>query len=495
MPRPRKFVNARGKKTTVNTGVSLHEKSGRFYILDKAGNRTYFGTFEEARASLAIAEARAFPPISFEISDDDMWSGPPLEELPPDGTPLDEIGDDHPHKLWLIDRQSGIPPTKTIQIPADGFWLEAKRQLETDSKGFIDRLGLRRFFDPTVVAKGQGPTLRKVGEAWKAYQADQHGGETRHIREQISRWESFVRSANNVRVDVLTPEHFREYFDAVARKSKGKSAKMHHDRCAAPKSILTWAKKRYPEYGISRDALDWADSFDRRKYKAKRSIRQPVTPEGFTALIAQCRAWQQIDPEKIDVSTVSGRGKKHQATLKRRDGHQLEAILTLSLNCALDNVDIERIEWDHLIVEGDTPRMDFERRKAERLVGQPVPRVTPLLAETVAALQRWRGFENRTVGRVFRSARKSSYTRSHLARTFQRLKQDAGLNRGLTFKAFRNAAPTVAYRKLGRAEYADMILGHEVSSEARKYIGDVEDPQTLRPLVDAIQAEYFKPKQ
>ena len=55
----------------------------------------------------------------------------------------------------------------------------------------------------------------------------------------------------------------------------------------------------------------------------------------------------------------------------------------------------------------------------------------------------------------------------------------------------RNVAASLAYRKLGRAEYADMVLGHEISTEARKYIGDVEDPQTLRPLIDAIHAEYF----
>ena len=252
----------------------------------------------------------------------------------------------------MIERQLGIPPTKSVKIPADAFWTEAKQQLERDPDAFVDRLALRRYFDPTVVAKGEGPTLRKVGKAWKEYKFEQLGGETRHVRESLNRWEGFVRVAKNVRVDVLTPDHFRTYFDAVTAKSKGKSAKLYLDHCTVPKSILSWARKRYPEFSISRDTLDWADSYDRKKYKAKRSNRQPVTVDDFRTLINQCRVWQQIDPDGIDASTLRGCGQKRQAELKRRDGYQLEAVLTLALNCALDNVDVQRIEWSHVTLNG-----------------------------------------------------------------------------------------------------------------------------------------------
>ena len=118
MPRPRLFVNAQGRKTSVNTGVSLHQKPGRFYILDKAGNRTCFGSFDEARACPTIADVRTRPPMAAEIPDDDIWSGPTPDERPFEAIPLEKIDDDHPHRLWMINRQLGIPPTKSVKIPA-----------------------------------------------------------------------------------------------------------------------------------------------------------------------------------------------------------------------------------------------------------------------------------------------------------------------------------------------------------------------------------------
>ncbi|MCB9865493.1 MAG: hypothetical protein H6816_02500 [Phycisphaerales bacterium] len=491
MARPRVFVNREAKPVKTDTGVSYHRASRRFYTISRAGGRAYFKTWDDARAALAIAEASNGQPIALEIDEpDDPFSGPPADELPPAGTPLDEIDDDHPHKLRLIDDALGTPRRQIVEIPGDVFWREAKRQLERDPDGFIERIGLRRFFDPRVVQKGDGPKLSKVGAAWQEHQVAKHASETRHITDTLGHWQRFVKATGDCRTDVLRPEHFRAYFDAVHQAAKGKSAKWYLDRCKVPKSILNWAKRRYPEYGITSDALDWADGYDRRTYKPARNNRTPITPAAFSALVNAAREWQRTDPATIDVSTNRGRGLKRQAHARRREGWLLEAALRLALNCALDCVDLERIEWSHLHLESEPPFMDFPRRKTEARVGQPTPRITPLLPTTVEALRRWQQIAGYDQGPVFRSFTGGAYDRSRSSRAFQRLKSAAKLSEKVSLKSLRNAAPTVAFRQLRSRDLADLILGHEIGSVARHYIGDVDDPCLLLELVNRVGQEY-----
>ena len=55
-------------------------------------------------------------------------------------------------------------------------------------------------------------------------------------------------------------------------------------------------------------------------------------------------------------------------------------------------------------------------------------------------------------------------------------------------------AASIAYRVLHSQELADMVLGHEISSEARKYVGDADDPAVLLKLVEAIRERYAEPE-
>ena len=62
MPRPRVWVNCKGKPVKTNTGVSYNRARGRFYIIGSDGKRQESKTWNEAHAALATERANSIPP-------------------------------------------------------------------------------------------------------------------------------------------------------------------------------------------------------------------------------------------------------------------------------------------------------------------------------------------------------------------------------------------------------------------------------------------------
>jgi len=489
MAKPRKFVNRNGQPTQLVTGISKHTRSGRFYILTPKGQRRYFATWDEAQANLNGQESRDETAVLMTIKADLFDDGPRPDERLPFGYPLDELDENDPHYGWFMDEQAGREHLMDRYVPADEFWSVVRSKYEADPELFCKRVGID-LAKPEVPAPADCVTMKEIGRRWREHAEQRHTGATRHITETMRRWDEFTNKVDNPSISELTPETFRKYYAYVETAGHNQSAKWGADRAATVRSLLRWGSRRYPEWKISQEVIAWASLYNNRKYKPKADNRKPITPAEFSAMLNACAEWQQIDVDNMPTATDAERGQKLQAMKRRRTGYQLEAILRLALNAALDNVDIERIEWTDLKLDDKRPHMNFARRKMERLVGQPVERITPMLPTTVDALKRWQKIEGRTTGSVFSSGVKSPLNRAMLARLFKSAKTAAGLSGGLTFKHLRNAAPTIAHKKFKSRDLADMILGHQLPTTARFYVGDLDSPEPLVELVKAVGDAY-----
>lgn len=271
--------------------------------------------------------------------------------------------------------------------------------------------------------------------------------------------------------------------------AKYSSAQWQHDRVSRVKSVIGYVKRKYPEWPWPAGVLEWAGSFTAKPFRPKASNRQPMPPDVFGMLVANCRRWAMTAPEEYDATSQPGRAKRLQAMWRRRDGVQFEAILRLGLNCGLDPVDIERITWDDLKLDVAVPHIQFARRKVEGKVGEAVQRVTPLVPSTVKALTQWRVFEAPHGGPVFRTARKGHYSRNCVSHTMKRLRAEAGVDACWSFKHLRNIGPTLARRARLSSDEREAFLGHVVRGTSRFYEDDV-DEHYLIPVVNLIGQHY-----
>ncbi len=480
MPRPRVWVNRDGKVVKTATGVSYNRARGRFYVIASDGKRQEFKTWDEARAALATERANSIPSAELSrivavarhrsnLAYERLYGDARLREI------LDEVTIAGPQVV------SSAPYAETVV----GF-AEAANAL-------ADQVGVPRMkIDRDLDALATGPRLRHVIEKWEHHKVEELGGRvTSNIRDVRRHWKQFVEQVKNIHVAELSPSHFRKFHSWLAREgAKYSSTQWRHDRASNIKSVITFVKKKYPEWPWPAGVLEWADSYHFRAFKPKAANRRPMPVDVFAALISQCRTWARTDPKTIPAATQSGRGKREQARRRRRDGIQFEAILRLALNCGLDPVDIERITWNALKLDERVPHMRFPRRKIEGMTGEAIDRLTPLLPSTVDSLLRWREHEMPVGGPVFRTARKGRYGRSSVSATMKRLREEASVDDSWSFKHLRNVGPTLGKRGRRSRDERDAFLGHVVDGTSKFYEGDVDETYLI-PLVNLIGEQYF----
>jgi integrase len=295
----------------------------------------------------------------------------------------------------------------------------------------------------------------------------------------------------NLYVSQVSPAHFRKYHSWASRESTQRTCgKWFNDHVATVKSVIKFVRKKYPEWPWPAGVLEWADSYDARPYKPRPSNKQPMPPDVFQSLLSAADEWKRIDTVAFDTSTQAGRARKNQALHTRRDGWQLDAILRLGINCGLDPIDCERITWENLRIDADTPHMRLPCRKVESRIGDSVERITPLLPSTVNALEAWRAFEKRSRGQVFLSAAKGLYRKDRLGRVINRLRESKGISNEWSFKHLRNVVPSLGRRHRRPRDERDAFLGHVVAGTSRFYEGDVDETYLL-PLINLLGKHYF----
>jgi integrase len=479
MPRPRIYVDRHGRPVQQITGVHYNKGRNRFYITLDHGARQEFRSWEDARAAFVTAQANAMP----------------AEELARIAAIARYRSDLAQRRLYDDERYAHLrdePIMVRGGIVPGGPSAGTILSFAESANALADQLGVPRVeIERSRDALGTGPRLVDIIEAFTRHKKEEKGRLTPHHREVARRWGWFVGQVGNLFVAQLQPQHFRVFHSWAAREgSKRQSAKWQKDTVETVKSVLKYVRRKYPEWPWPAGVLEWAGSYDVKPYKAKASNREPMSVATFRAYIEACRAWARTDVEQFEANTQSGRGKRAQALRKKRDGVQFEAILHLGINCGLDPVDIERIGWSDLKLNGAVPHLRFAGRRVEASLGDAVERMTPLLPGTTRALERWRDFSHRGVGPVFLTARGGCYTRDRLCRTLNRLRTDANIADRATFKHLRNVGPTLARRaKLSRDE-RDAFLGHVVGGTSRFYEGDVDETY-LVPLVNLIGVHYY----
>ncbi len=489
MPRPRIYVNRHGRPVKSVTGVHFNRGRNRFYIILNGGRRPEFKTWGDARAAYLSAheekQVKYLAPVQMPLRDP-RFDIPKvrLPSLPPPVLTA-------PGTLAANDAGKQLTTCQFVDESLAVEWF--RQRLAADPKALAATVGvpaLARIDSNPKLAKG-GPRLADVIKKWEQHKVEDAGGHvTSYILDVKRHWKQFVAQAKDTRVAELDSAHFRGFHSWLALEgAKYSSAQWRLDRAKHVKSVIKYVRKKYPEWPWPAGVVDWADSFESRAVRPKARNRAPMPANVVDALIGRCRAWAGTDPEAVDATTQSGRGKRVQARRKRRNGVQFEAILRLALNCALDPIDVERITWEDLKLDAATPYISFARRKVESKIGAAVERITPLLPSTLEALRRWQAYEGGRGGPVFRTASKAKYGRNIVSGTINRLREEAGVGNDWSFKHLRNVGPTLARRARLSRDEREAFLGHVVDGTSRFYEGDVNQTYLI-PLVNLIGMQY-----
>ncbi len=477
MARPRIYVNRHGKPVKAITGVSFNKARRRFYIILPGGKRQEFSTWEDAHAALATLEADTLPPGD-------------MEKIVGAANVRRALALDYLAKSAAF---ADLMHTPTIEglVMQGGSFAAAALGAAKAGNALADIVGIPKQAVVEVNDRpASGPRLGDIIARWTEHKMEEKGEVRRHQREVAKRWQTFVTQVGNLYVGQISPAHFRTYHSWASRESASRTCgKWFNDHVTTVKSVLRFVRKKYPEWPWPTGILEWADSYDVKPYKPKPSNKQPMPAEVFQSLVGAADEWKRIDVAVFDTGTQAGRARKNQALRTRRDGWQLEALLRLGINCGLDPIDCERIAWENLRLDADTPHMRLPRRKVESRVGDSIERITPLLPSTVKALEAWRGFERRSRGPVFLSAAKGPYRPDRLGRAIKRLRDSKGISGDWSFKHLRNVVPSLGRRYRRPRDEREAFLGH-VAGTSRFYDGDV-DESFLIPLVNLLGKQYL----
>jgi len=473
MPKPRKYVRINGIEYT---GVSLHKPSGRYYVRAN-GKRKYFRTPEEARAAYramttvhlteherAVMEAVAR-----------VRSAAAVEKL----------------------KELGLHEAINSRVRIVGGVLHGGERAFFDylesANALANTVGVPQMEATIQEASPQRPKSLKLSAVFEEWERLKRlaGREERYLTDNGRVWKRFVRVVGNVGIAELTGTSFkvwREHVmkEAPRRRSPANWASSMHGRVGL---VFRAVKRHNPDWPWPAGITDWIDAWERRPFRPKPSNRQPLPVASYTSLINVADRWAGIDPSQFDASTQEGRAKRRQATVRRRMGIQMKAILALTLNCGLDPIDIERLRHRHLKLKGDLPHLDLPRKKMKHVLGTEVDRRTPLLPSTVAVLDRWLTFEVTSSDLVFRSAAGGPLRTAHLGRNFRKLAKEAEVEKEWSIKHLRNAGPTVAKRSGLSRDTRDAFLGHVVNGTSKFYEGDLDETYLI-PLVNEIGRIY-----
>ncbi|MFH0980498.1 MAG: tyrosine-type recombinase/integrase [Planctomycetota bacterium] len=358
----------------------------------------------------------------------------------------------------------------------------------------------------TAIPVANNRKLTELGEAWLRGKMNEKGLDylgpqarserkrsalTHHMRDTLRSWEMFVECVGNLRLAEMRPEHFRRFHAWADRESaKRPGGRWHQQLMTAIKLVFNYAQRFYPDWAWPPGISERLRSYTPKRYASPDANAEPMPPEVFQALLKQCAAWAALDPDQIDVSTQSGRGRRLQIIRRRRDGRQMSVVLRLAVNCGLNAVDFERLKWSHIKLDDRTPHLELGREKVAHSVGKAIERRIPLLPAVVDALRAWRRMEPAPDGFVFRTASGTRMPPTQLSRTVRRLLEEAGLDHRFTLRHARNIGPTLAANGGLNEEQIERFLGHALHTTSRFYKGRAP-VEYLQPVVALIERAYF----
>ncbi len=304
----------------------------------------------------------------------------------------------------------------------------------------------------------------------------------------------------------MTKAHFVEWQNQVD-ETKGERGEQWRRQQLIPVGAVLKAARKLTEWTFPPELDHWLEVFEYKKPKPHKRNRTALSVEHFHELLAKAEEWANIDvheyADSLPLRKHKGSGTKRgragmphlarannvkQANRVKRVGVQWSAVLRLAVQCGCDNSDICNLTYNDLILNGNLPLFTLSRSKTN------VDRYTPLLPSTIAAINRWREYEEPRTEFVFSNDGKKQYKSEKIAENFDRLREACEILDGVWFKHFRNAGGTVGRNNRRTKSEIEAFLGHDVDGQCVFYMDDTPDDY-LVPVVNLIGAEYFDGEQ
>lgn len=463
MPKPRKFIRVLKQQDgsfTLATrkdegieipGLSYHARTHRLYRVLAPGQRQYVGYDRDltsiVRRHLGLAEK------SFEVEKDEprlAWSY---------------------STKWIDQNPNSIPARVTANI-------------DRRRKG-LDPLPMPGEKPQAALSK---QTVRSCLNEWKTIKREE-GVTSDYIGEIKTVTNRFIKVVGNKPISELTADDFATWRRHITIAAKKFTAHWHNENHKHLRTMFTEVRRAKPSWDFPAGLTDWLSGWKSQKHLVRKENRAAMPVDVFHRLVVVAESWASVNPDDFPKDTQRDKARRKKAYAKRLEGLAWVAILKLAVNCSLDCVDCQRIQWIHLIrLGGKLPYMNFGRSKVSKKIGGEVERKTPLLPSTVAALIALREV-NPYDGYVFRTERKGPYSERAFQGGMRRLRNLANVD-GFTFKHIRNVGPTVGRNNKRPIDEREAILGHVIEGNSKFYTGEF-DESFLVELVNLIGRDYF----
>jgi integrase len=167
---------------------------------------------------------------------------------------------------------------------------------------------------------------------------------------------------------------------------------------------------------------------------------------------------------------------------------QIQAMILLSLNGCLDNIDVSRIQWNN--IDLDHRMIDYPRQKPSWKATRP--RRFRLWERTAKALESIQPNPQGRQGRVFSTRLGQDWVRPEkdsIIQELTKLKKKASITQKENFRNFRKSAVTAAMVAGASEVTIEMLLGHASPKMWRRYAGVV--PPAVEDAIRKIEEHFF----
>lgn len=342
----------------------------------------------------------------------------------------------------------------------------------------------------------QGKTLRDCLAVWHEWIADER--KTTNGKDTTAKFRKLIRIIGNVPVADLNSQHFLAWQQWIkrqmaARKWSVRTTKGYH---SAITRVLEFAARKYEDWGFPDGLTKWAndwklDQENKKPYRPDRKSKMRMPSAEFRRCLDCVENWGTVDVENMPKTTQQDKGKRRRAKDKPRDALQWSLMLRLLVQCSLDPIDIERMQFQNFRLKGKLPHLDLPRTKMERKTGFAIPRLIPLLPTTVQAIKAWKEHSGISTGLVFRSSNRERYRSRSIQKRFAGIATDADAE-GWSLKHLRNVGPTLGKIHKLSTDERDALLGHITNGSHADYEDETEiGAEFLIAAVNLIGKEYL----
>lgn len=480
-------------------GLRFHNPSGRYYRLYD-GKRKYFsprGTDPDDREAKIQAERK--------------WHAYEMDHTAiPAYVPRLGMDAARDELLAIL----GTPPPVELTDELVGYWRSLSMNAGPEQRqAFLATLGVEthemtpQFLDGLTTGEKVNPRLapdqRRVAvsnllgttpahaitiQDVVGYYCDfvrKHRSDS-HYADVVNRLPHFVEfiGGKETRLDALTKDHFIQYRDLVWSKITARQ-----EWAAKQPQPLTTAQKRKgpgwsPDYG-NKHLILVGGAF--KRYAKDKDLNGYPYRE-WIASLEQRSAATSVDIPILKADELAEM-LKHASPL-------LKTAITLGLNMAGSNEDINGIQWHNIAWEHDEgPHIEFPRGKNNR------PRRIPLWQQTIDQLKAYQQETGRTEGRIFLTSHGTPLISQRLGKTGKVNKNDnlsqafGKLMRQLdmphAFRTIRKTTATLA-KKYSDDGTVSMILGDAPVKMWKRYTMAV--PDVVKNAIEQVGRDLFPTK-